>query len=71
MAIFIAFNLNNEIHMEMKNKFKYITIVILLIYLLCWFYVLLVSLHTLPPDAFMWIWEILDNIEPFSYTCIK
>lgn len=51
--------------------------VIFMLYLICWFYILSVSFHTLPPDAFSFIINLLPTdisnflLNIFSYDLSK
>jgi hypothetical protein len=51
---------------EQKKKYDpWINLIVYSLYFIGWFYILYVSFHTLPVDAFINLF-FLDNIEPFS-----
>jgi hypothetical protein len=52
------------------KRIKYLKVLIFSTYFICWSYILITSLHTLPHDAFQWLWTIQDMEEPFSLTNI-
>lgn len=53
-----------------NRRIKHLKIFIFTTYFICWSYILIVSLPTLPLNAFDWLWIIQDTIEPFSLTSI-
>jgi hypothetical protein len=57
-----------DLRNNFNSKIKYIKIGIFSTYLLCWSYILIISLPLLPADAFQWLWMIQDIEDPFSLT---
>ena len=55
-----------DLRHNFNSKIKYIKIGIFSIYLICWSYILLVSLPFLPADSFQWLWIIQDYEDPFT-----
>ena len=49
-----------------NERYKTIKKLITMNYLICWVYILIVSIHTLPADTFNVIWSMIDIEEPFS-----
>jgi hypothetical protein len=47
-------------------EIKRMKILIFSNYLICWLYILIVSIHTLPLDTFTFLFEIVDIEDPFS-----
>jgi len=48
------------------STYKKRKIIIFTLYLICWSYILIVSIHTLSIDTFSFLWDIKDNTDPFS-----
>jgi hypothetical protein len=57
-----------DLRNNFNSKIKYIKIGIFTTYLICWSYILIVSLPLLPSNAFQWLWVIQNIEEPFSLT---
>ena len=55
-----------DLYHEYTPEITRMKILIFSTYLLCWSYILIISLHTLSTDTFSFLFEIVDNIEPFS-----
>jgi hypothetical protein len=55
-----------ELYHEYTPEIKRMKVLIFTNYLLCWIYILIMSITTLPTDTFQFIWEIVDKEEPFS-----
>jgi hypothetical protein len=49
-----------------NNMYKNIKIIIFSIYLICWSYILIVSIPSLSIETFSPIFDIVDNQDPFS-----
>jgi len=70
----MAIHLNKILFLyeQEKNKYKYIEILILLTYLICWIYILIVSIHTLPiEDIEGMITSIMSYIQSISISNIE
>ena len=55
-----------DLRHNFNSKIKYIKIGIFSTYLICWSYILIISLPLLPDNAFQWLWIIQDTQEPFG-----
>jgi len=55
-----------ELHNEYIPEIKRMKILIFTNYLLCWSYILIISIHTLPLDTLSFLLEIIDTSEPFN-----
>jgi hypothetical protein len=70
-AISISVHIEEFDLLHSFNKLiKYTKIVIFSTYLICWSYILVISVPFLPVNAFEWLWVIQDMEEPFSLTNI-
>jgi hypothetical protein len=66
-AIAIAIHIEEfDLLHNYDKHIKYLKVLIFSAYLICWSYILIKSLHTLPQDAFSWLWIIQNMEEPFS-----
>jgi len=54
-----------RVHVE-YSKNKYVKIIIFSLYLICWSYILFLSVNSLSIDTFTFLFEIIDKEDPFS-----